>query len=543
MKKILGVILLFTFTLTLIDGPATFAHAMSNNEKILSSKNVNYGAIISTTNDGVYTTPYNTPACKFLGMSSKYLTQYIDVQEEKTTERATYVKFSISGKVVGFIDKRALRSPEKILSTKSVNYDAKITRATDGIFTRPYKTANYKRLTSSKTYLNRDVRVLEEIKTERATYVKFSIGGKVIGYIDKNGLKLYESIRSTKSVKYGAIINTTTDGVFTAPYNTYGFKQLGFSSKYLTQYVDVSEEKITPRATYVKFSQNGKVIGYVDKRALVSPEKVLSTKSVNYHAVISSKYDGVFTAPYRTVGYKKLGTSNNYFSRAVTVTEEKRTSRATYVRFSYSGKNIGYVDKRALRIGEQAIASSPTAKKTSQILTVVGSGANATITYWEKAYGVWNTKFTVNGHVGKQGIGKASETKSYTPKGSYKLGFSFGTSNPGSLSTFRKITNKSYWISTVNSAYYNTWREFKVSSADEHLASYKTQYQYARVINYNTSPVIKGAGSAFFLHVDNGKPTAGCVSIPKSAMIRVLKETGNNAYIINVNNANEIVKY
>lgn len=132
---------------------------------------------------------------------------------------------------------------KKILSTKSVNYDAKITRATDGIFTRPYKTANYKRLTSSKTYLNRDVRVLEEIKTERATYVKFSIGGKVIGYIDKNGLKLYESVRSTKSVKYGAIINTTTDGVFTAPYNTYGFKQLGFSSKYLTQYIDVSEEK------------------------------------------------------------------------------------------------------------------------------------------------------------------------------------------------------------------------------------------------------------------------------------------------------------
>jgi hypothetical protein len=33
------------------------------------------------------------------------------------------------------------------------------------------------------------------------------------------------------------------------------------------------------------------------------------------------------------------------------------------------------------------------------------------------------------------------------------------------------------------------------------------------VIDYNRFPVVKGAGSAFFFHVSNGRPTAGCVAM------------------------------
>ena len=33
----------------------------------------------------------------------------------------------------------------------------------------------------------------------------------------------------------------------------------------------------------------------------------------------------------------------------------------------------------------------------------------------------------------------------------------------------------------------------------------------------------QGAGSAFFLHVAVGAPTAGCVSIPAAQLVRVLR--------------------
>jgi L,D-peptidoglycan transpeptidase YkuD (ErfK/YbiS/YcfS/YnhG family) len=47
-------------------------------------------------------------------------------------------------------------------------------------------------------------------------------------------------------------------------------------------------------------------------------------------------------------------------------------------------------------------------------------------------------------------------------------------------------------------------------------------YDYAAVIAYNTArtPYL---GSAIFLHVGTGGSTAGCVSLPRAELIRVLR--------------------
>jgi L,D-peptidoglycan transpeptidase YkuD (ErfK/YbiS/YcfS/YnhG family) len=47
-------------------------------------------------------------------------------------------------------------------------------------------------------------------------------------------------------------------------------------------------------------------------------------------------------------------------------------------------------------------------------------------------------------------------------------------------------------------------------------------YNYAAVIAYNAarSP---GLGSAIFFHVDTGGATAGCVSLPQSELVAVLR--------------------
>jgi L,D-peptidoglycan transpeptidase YkuD (ErfK/YbiS/YcfS/YnhG family) len=50
-------------------------------------------------------------------------------------------------------------------------------------------------------------------------------------------------------------------------------------------------------------------------------------------------------------------------------------------------------------------------------------------------------------------------------------------------------------------------------------------YDIGAVIEYNTSPVVPGQGSAIFLHIwrDGGrKPTAGCVALEKSRLRRLL---------------------
>lgn len=59
-------------------------------------------------------------------------------------------------------------------------------------------------------------------------------------------------------------------------------------------------------------------------------------------------------------------------------------------------------------------------------------------------------------------------------------------------------------------------------SSAEHIQSCGGAYNYVLSINYNTE-CIPGKGSAFFLHCSTGKPTAGCVSVPESEMIQILK--------------------
>ena len=59
-------------------------------------------------------------------------------------------------------------------------------------------------------------------------------------------------------------------------------------------------------------------------------------------------------------------------------------------------------------------------------------------------------------------------------------------------------------------------------------------YDFIVEIDHNSSPRIAGRGSAVFLHLarPNFSPTAGCVSMTKSAMLRLLRRLGPQTRII-----------
>jgi L,D-peptidoglycan transpeptidase YkuD (ErfK/YbiS/YcfS/YnhG family) len=48
-------------------------------------------------------------------------------------------------------------------------------------------------------------------------------------------------------------------------------------------------------------------------------------------------------------------------------------------------------------------------------------------------------------------------------------------------------------------------------------------YDHALVIDYNRWPAVPGAGSAFFLHVANGAPTAGCVAVDDADLTAIMR--------------------
>lgn len=169
-----------------------------------------------------------------------------------------------------------------------------------------------------------------------------------------------------------------------------------------------------------------------------------------------------------------------------------------------------------------------------QVITVLArsSGSTeATVQAWTAVRGGWQRHgAAVTAFVGAQGLTThPSESRSATPIGSFTLTTAFGHyADPGTRLPYLHTTPSDWWISEPGRLY-NTHQRcssgcaFATGAPNEHLYYETPAYNYAVVIDYNTAnagTVVQGAGSAFFLHVSDGSPTAGCVSIPQASLIQ-----------------------
>lgn len=176
-------------------------------------------------------------------------------------------------------------------------------------------------------------------------------------------------------------------------------------------------------------------------------------------------------------------------------------------------------------------AGAATAGQVVTVRAVSSTAQTAVLEAWEKqpnqaykrVYG------PVPARVGSAGVGATREGLSRTPAGYFPLTEAFGrAANPGSGVPYRKVDGNDWWVSDTASSRYNTHQRCAPGtcpfdeSVSERLATYPV-YRYALVIDYNRRPVVRGAGSAFFVHLGNGRPTAGCVAIGEADLLWLLR--------------------
>lgn len=139
----------------------------------------------------------------------------------------------------------------------------------------------------------------------------------------------------------------------------------------------------------------------------------------------------------------------------------------------------------------------------------------------------------------RQGTGK-------TPAGTFAIPRAFGRlADPGTELPYRQFDRDDAWTYDPDRpATYNVYQTSRAGWAGsggsaEHLWSYGRQYNYVAVMDYNLpgGPITTGAdgvrraaepadtraGGGIFLHVTNGKVTAGCIAIPQRQMRDVLR--------------------
>jgi len=176
-------------------------------------------------------------------------------------------------------------------------------------------------------------------------------------------------------------------------------------------------------------------------------------------------------------------------------------------------------------------AASAAGNAGGQLVTVIAASYGATqaeLTAYRRAGGQWRRVFGPwAAWIGWNGMappGAKREGDGRTPSGTFGFGFFFGVDpDPGVHFPYRRVHAFDVWDDDPSSPRYNQWVDDRYADpgADPEPMDVSA-YDYGAVIGYNTART-PGLGSAIFLHISIGMPTAGCVALPAGELLEILR--------------------
>ncbi len=134
--------------------------------------------------------------------------------------------------------------------------------------------------------------------------------------------------------------------------------------------------------------------------------------------------------------------------------------------------------------------------------------------------------------IGRKGLAPAGEKREgdgRSPAGVFPLGLAFGYASAPEVAVrwpYRAMTADDIWVDDPEAPDYNTLTTRGKTSATsfEDMRRRDDLYKLGLVVEYNTNPVVKGHGSAIFLHLwdANRTGTAGCIAFAEADMLGLL---------------------
>lgn len=157
-------------------------------------------------------------------------------------------------------------------------------------------------------------------------------------------------------------------------------------------------------------------------------------------------------------------------------------------------------------------------------------GTGMAVRLYERDDGGWRSvRPAIPAVVGRNGlapVGEKREGDGRTPSGIFPLERGFGYGPLQTRLPYVVLTPEMIWIDDPRSDRYNMLSDRKEGAgvSFEIMRRSDDLYRYGVVLEYNTRPVVPGAGSAIFFHVWSGpdSTTAGCVAMAEQDMVRLL---------------------
>ena len=197
-----------------------------------------------------------------------------------------------------------------------------------------------------------------------------------------------------------------------------------------------------------------------------------------------------------------------------------------------NGQEAAGSAKTALRIAKKNTALLDSISQLLVVYNETPESNSATLVALEKRNKVWHiVDHPISAGIGRKGFaatGAKREGDNLTPSGFFRLGQLFCYEKEvRTRMPFIQTTADDKWIDDPNSPDYNSYiRGETTANSFEKLKIRSDEYKYCMVIEYNMHPVVKGMGSAIFLHLSENQQqvnqSSGCVVITEQDMERLL---------------------
>jgi L,D-peptidoglycan transpeptidase YkuD (ErfK/YbiS/YcfS/YnhG family) len=167
---------------------------------------------------------------------------------------------------------------------------------------------------------------------------------------------------------------------------------------------------------------------------------------------------------------------------------------------------------------QRIVVTAPTARSTTASLSLLECGRRVAGPY--------------RARVGFGGLSAHHrEGDGTTPLGTFTIGPTvYGLDpNPGVLLRYRRLRCGDWWDEDPGSPTYNAFQHVTCGmkppfgGTSEALWRSKVAYREFAFVEYNAAPAVPGRGSAIFLHDDRGHATNGCISLPRTQLIGILR--------------------
>ncbi|WP_099222528.1 GW domain-containing glycosaminoglycan-binding protein [Listeria costaricensis] len=343
-----------------------------------------YGRVKTSAGHTVWTKPYGASGATMVNPLSAYEGKKLRLEREAKNDRATWYQFSVDGKIVGWVDQKAIDVFYNQSMETNTSLTQYVTNPSGSYYLLPVEDAPIK-LGSLSSYQNKALRVDRKATIDGELWYRVYNGSTLLGWTKASNL--YDtntnSLAYDKQVwAYGRVKTSTGHTVWSKPYGMTGATTVNPLSAYEGKKLRLEREAQNYRATWYQFSVDGEIVGWVDQKAIdvfYDSSMEVGTNLTQYVYAPTANY---YLLPVEDSPIK-LGTLSSYQGKALRVDRKATIDGELWYRIYDGNTKLGWTKAANLS------SSSPESLEYDKQIWAYGRvKTSAGHTVWTKPYGM-----------------------------------------------------------------------------------------------------------------------------------------------------------